>query len=333
VTAREASVLYDVPGPRARRITVVSSVVAGALLLWALYAWVYRPLDARGQFAYDLWGPLVDPSNAAFPLVWQRLGLGFRHTLVAAALAILASLVLGTALGVLRFRLADLARGPRPRLRTPGVPVARRVPVVLWYGTERGIGAVSRVFVEFFRGLPVLITIFFTAGILSEYGVRTQPLYYLVVGLTLYNMVVIGEILRSGMANLPRGQQEAAEALGLSGLQTVLTILLPQSYRVMLPALISQVVVVLKDTSLGFIISYEEVLRVGGQLIQNLGNPIQVYAVIAVIYIGVNYVISRLAVYAQRRIARGRKTPPGAAVPLVTEPGGDVEAGVRGEAA
>jgi glutamate transport system permease protein len=330
---REASVLYDVPGPRARRVTLLSSLGVGALVLWGVYAWVYLPLDERGQFSYDLWGPLVDPSHELFALVWQRLGEGFLNTLIAAALAIVASLVFGTALGVLRFRLADIARGPRPRLRTPGVPVARRLPVVGWYWTERGLGAVSRVFVEFFRGLPVVITIFFTAGILSEYGVRIEPLYYLVIGLALYNMVVIGEILRSGMANLPRGQQEAAEALGLSGLQTVLTILLPQSYRVMLPALISQVVVVLKDTSLGFIISYEEVLRVGGQIVQNLSNPIQVYAVIAVIYISVNYLVSRVAVYAQRRIAQGRKTPPVAEVPDATAPGGDTKAGLTGAAA
>jgi glutamate transport system permease protein len=331
--APQTSVLYDVPGPRARRITLLSSIAAGALVLWGLYAWVYRPLDDLGQFAYELWGPLVDPSNELFPLVWQRLAEGFRNTIIAASAAIAASLVLGTALGVLRYRLADIARGPRPALRTPGVPVVRRLPVVGWYWTERGLGAVSRVFVEFFRGLPVVITIFFTAGILSQYGVQVEPLYYLVVGLTLYNLVVIGEILRSGMANLPPGQKEAAEALGLSGLQTVVTILLPQSYRVMLPALISQVVVVLKDTSLGFIISYEEVLRVGGQIIQNLSNPIQVYVVIAAIYILVNYLVSRLAVYVQRRVAEGRKTPPGAVVPEVTMPGGDIRPGVTGAAA
>ncbi|MDQ1676165.1 MAG: glutamate transport system permease protein [Actinomycetota bacterium] len=317
----EASVLYDAPGPRARRLTVVTSVVVGALLAYALYAWVYQPLADKGQFTHEKWGALVDPSDENFPLVWQRLGIGFRNTLTAAALSIVASVVLGTALAVLRFRLADVARGPRPRLGAAGRrPAFGRVPVVLRYWCERALGLVTRVFVEFFRGIPVLITIFFTARILPEYGVRLSPLYFLVIGLTLYNMVVIGEILRSGMANLPRGQKEAADAIGLSPLQTIVSILLPQSYRVMLPALISQVVVVLKDTSLGFVISYEEVLRIGGQIIQSLSNPIQVYIVIAVIYILINYLISRLAVYVQRRVARGRKTPPGAVVPRVAVP-------------
>src|SRR6185295_687902 len=90
-------------------------------------------------------------------------------------------------------------------------------------------------------------------------GVRIDnPMAYLVIGLTIYNMVVIAEILRSGVEGLPQGQGEAAASLGLSQLRTVRMILLPQAVRIMLPALISQLVVVLKDTSLGFIISYEE---------------------------------------------------------------------------
>jgi glutamate transport system permease protein len=133
-------------------------------------------------------------------------------------------------------------------------------------------------------------------------------MWYLVIGLTVYNSVVIGEILRSGMEGLPGGQAEAASAIGLSPLQTTRIILLPQAYRIMLPALISQLVVVLKDTSLGFIISYEETLNVGKQIIGVLGNPIQVYTVIGVLFITVNYSLSKLAQYIQRRLARGRKT-------------------------
>jgi glutamate transport system permease protein len=309
MSAQEPNVLYDAPGPRARRLTLIVSVVAAALVVLGAYAWVYRPLADKGQFTYERWGPLLDPANEAFPAVWRLLGTGFRNTVIAAAMAIVLSLVLGTALAVLRYRLTDIARGPRPSgAALPG------------YYAERGLGLLSRVFVEFFRGLPVVLTIFFVAQILPELGVDLEPRYFLVIGLTLYNMVVIGEIVRSGMANLPRGQQEAAEAIGLSGLQTVFSILLPQSFRVMLPALISQVVVVLKDTSFGFIIGYEEALRVSGFVVQNLGNPIQVYLVVGVLYILLNYLVSRIAVYAQRRVSRGRRTPPGAAVPQTVVP-------------
>jgi len=134
-------------------------------------------------------------------------------------------------------------------------------------------------------------------------------LYSLVIGLTIYNGVVIGEILRSGMEGLPRGQREAADAIGLSTFQTIRLVLLPQAYRIMLPALISQLVVVLKDTSLGFIITYEEILRVAGQTVQVLGNGIQTYVVVGAIYIAANYTLSKIAEYTQRRMARGRKTP------------------------
>lgn len=283
-----ASVLYDAPGPRARRTTTVVSTLLGLLVLLGLYRLAYRPLDDNGQFEGELWSPLLNPSDPLFSLVWQRLRAGFTNTLTAAALAILSSLAFGTLLAVLRARLHDRARTSL---------------------LARGLDLVTRVVVEVFRGLPVLLTIFAVSRILPAYGLDLSVRALLVIGLTLYNMVVIGEILRSGMANLPPGQREAAEALGLSGLQTVLLVLLPQSFRVMLPALISQVVVVLKDTSLGFIISYEEALRVGGQIIQNLSNPIQVYAVIGAIYVAVNYGVSRLAQYAQRRVSAGRRRP------------------------
>ncbi|MCW6008124.1 amino acid ABC transporter permease [Micromonospora sp. CPCC 205371] len=314
----QQTVLYDAPGPRARRVTLIGSVAAVLLILAGGYFLIYKPLDEKGQFSMDLWGPLIDPNNEVFPLVWERLGEGFRATLIAAALAIVSSLVMGTALAVLRIQLKSLVKRRYEGVATPLAYFLR--------GLNWTLAGISRVFVEIFRGLPVVITIFFVASALPEFGVDLGDiLWYLVIGLTLYNMVVIGEILRSGMEGLPGGQREAAEAMGLSPFQTTRMILLPQAFRIMLPALISQLVVVLKDTSLGFIISYEEVLRVSTQIIQALEdpNPIQTYAVVGTIYILVNYALSKLAEYVQRRLARGRKTralpteqaPPAAVAP------------------
>ena len=154
----------------------------------------------------------------------------------------------------------------------------------------------------------MVITIFFVARLLPEFGFDFDTLWYLVIGLTIYNGVVIAEILRSGMTGLPGGQREAASALGFSSLKTIRLILLPQAFRVMLPALISQLVVVLKDTSLGFLISYEDLLQITTQAINNLNNPIQLYAAIGVIFILINYTLSKLAIYTQRSLARGRKS-------------------------
>lgn len=294
------SVLYDAPGPRQRRITVIVSVIAVVAVIAGLYFLVYRPLDSKGQFSGDLWGPLLNPGNENFSAVWQRIGVGIRNTLRAAALAIVASLVVGSLLAVLRIQLKSLSRRRFTGLATPVSYLLR--------GLSTALSVITRACVEIFRGLPVVITIFFVARGLPEFGISLPTVWYLVLGLTIYNSVVIAEILRSGMEGLPRGQSEAASAIGLSPLQTTRMILLPQAYRIMLPALISQLVVVLKDTSLGFIISYEETLNIGKQIIGVLNNPIQVYTVIAVLFITVNYSLSKLAQYFQRRLARGRKT-------------------------
>ncbi|RSM42591.1 polar amino acid ABC transporter permease, partial [Actinoplanes sp. ATCC 53533] len=263
----------------------------------------------------DLWGPLIDPGNENFSQVWDRLFVGIKNTLLAAVLAIVSSLVVGTLLAVLRIQLKELNKRRFTGFAAPASYLLR--------GLSAFLSAITRMCIEVFRGLPVVITIFFVARGLPEFGVSMNTLWYLVIGLTVYNSVVIGEILRSGMEGLPFGQREAAAAIGLSPLQTTLLILLPQASRIMLPALISQLVVVLKDTSLGFIISYEELLNVGKQIIGVLDNPIQVYAVIGVLFIAVNYSLSKLAQYIQRRLARGPKTR---ALPTAMPPDTVVEA-------
>jgi glutamate transport system permease protein len=303
-----AGVLYDAPGPRARRTTLISSLVAAGVVAGLAYLLVVRPLVSRGQFASKKWGPLVDPSNENFTLLWHRLWEGFAATVTAAALAIATSLLFGTLLAILRVQLNELTRR-----RFSGLPAAAALPlrVLSWL-----LNAVTRACVEVFRGLPVVITIFFVGRGLPEYGLSfDNALWYVVIGLTIYNMVVIGEILRSGMQGLPGGQREAAMSVGLSPSQTTRMILLPQAYRIMLPALISQLVVVLKDTSLGFIVSYEELLNVAKLATQVLGNPIQLYFTVGLIYITVNYGLSKLAQYVQVRMARGRTVTLAEAVP------------------
>ncbi|MDG4829733.1 amino acid ABC transporter permease [Solwaraspora sp. WMMD1047] len=298
---RGASVLYDAPGPRAKRITNIASVITAGVIAVGAYFLVYRPLAEREQFSMELWGPLVDPGNEYFTTVWGRLGDGFLATLKAAALAILASLVLGTALAVLRIQLKAALRRRFVGLATP---LAYALRALSWT-----LNTVTRIFVEVFRGIPVVITIFFVWRGLPSTGVDLgNTMWYLVIGLTLYNMVVIAEILRSGMEGLAGGQREAADAIGLSSFQTTRLVLLPQAFRIMLPALISQLVVILKDTSLGFIIGYQDALRIGRSMAQELTNQIQMYFVIGVIFVLVNYALSKLAQYVERRLARGQRT-------------------------
>jgi glutamate transport system permease protein len=273
------TVLYDAPGPRARRRALIGSLLATALFV-ALIVVVLRRLAEGGQFDYELWGPLIDPNNELFPRVWELLGDGLRATLLAAAAAIAFSLVIGTVLGVARMMLPRWAR----------------IPIV-------GL-------IELFRGLPVVITIFLAYRVLPEIGVDVSPLpgesgfWYLVIGLTAYNSVIVAEIVRSGVSSLPSGQGEAARAIGMTEGQTMRTVLLPQAFRTMLPALISQLVVILKDTSLaGLLGLYDELLRVANRLTQTLDNPIQMLFVVGVVYILINYLLSRVAVWTERRLS------------------------------
>jgi glutamate transport system permease protein len=223
----------------------------------------------------------VSPSDENFPLVWELLGKGLLATLTAAALAIVFSLVIGSAVGVARMMLG----------RTTRIPI---------------VGLI-----ELLRGLPVVITIYFASRVLPELGVDLSGmpggsgLWFLVIGLTAYNSVIIAEIIRAGVASLPAGQREAALAVGLSPGATMRLVLLPQAVRIMLPALISQLVVILKDTSLAAVLGlYTELLRQGNLIALNLDNPIQILSVVAVIFILINYSLSRLATWADQRSVR-----------------------------
>ncbi len=307
------AVLYDAPGPRTRRITLIVSVVSAVAIVVGAYLFIYLPLERNGQFTMKKWGPIIDPANPLFDQLWTRLGQGFRNTLIAAVLAIITSLIIGTVLALVRVQLQSLRRRRYVGLAPAAAQALRALTRVL--------NAVTRFCVEVFRGLPVVITIFFVGRGLPEFGLDFDTLWYVVIGLTIYNGVVIAEILRSGMTGLPTGQAEAAAAMGLSPFQTTRLILLPQAYRIMLPALISQMVVVLKDTSLGFLIGYDDLLNVASQAINILNNPIQLYFVVGLIYISVNYALSKLAVYVQRRLARGRRATP----PTTVAPGTQLE--------
>ena len=270
------SVLFDAPGPRARRRILLGSILAGAALA-AVGVFVVLRLQAQGQLTEEKWGPVVNPANPYFVALWANLGLALLRNVQAAGLAMAFSLALGTLLAVTRISL--------PR-----------------WGRWIVIGPM-----EFFRGLPVVIAIFFAAQVLPELGVQLPLLWYLVIGLTAYNSVIMAEIVRAGIASLPRGQAEASAALGLTRGQSMRSVLLPQAFRAMLPALISQLVVVFKDTSLGFVILYAEAVRFVQIATQELRNPLQLYLTVGAIFVLVNYLLSKLAERVERRLSRARR--------------------------
>ncbi|MET8561944.1 amino acid ABC transporter permease [Streptomyces flaveolus] len=212
----------------------------------------------------------------AYKGIQELLLRGLGNTLKAFALASVLSLALGGLLAA--GRLSD----HRP---------------VRWLAT---------VVVEFFRAMPVLVMIFFIFVAL-----KVQPLPALVAGLTLYNGSVLAEVFRSGVNAVERGQGEAAFALGMRKTQVMAHVLVPQAVRAMLPAIISQLVVALKDTSLGFLITYEEFLHAGKLIASNLDYDlpfIPVVMVISPIYIGMCMLLSWFADWVSRRERRSPKT-------------------------
>jgi glutamate transport system permease protein len=270
------TVLFDAPGPRARARNRVFNAVTAMVILLVLWI-AYSKLESKGQLQAAKWEPFLTVN------LWKNFILpGIQGTLIAAAISIVLAGALGLVLGVGRL------------------------------STTTPIRWVSSVLVEFFRAVPVLVLMIFAYFLYANYDVfpsKHIALAGVVTGLTLYNGAVIAEIVRAGVSALPRGQSEAAYALGLTWGQTMRSILLPQAITSMLPVLISQLVVVLKDTAIGFVITYLEMVRQGTQIGATYGNYIAALVVIAVLMISVNFALSELAIWLEGRMRRSRRAP------------------------
>ncbi|WP_046315473.1 amino acid ABC transporter permease [Mycobacterium sp. UM_Kg1] len=271
-----ATVLFDTPGPRARArhhaLSVTTVLVAG-LLSWM----VYSRLCAKGQLTAEKWAPFLTAD------LWRTYVLpGVAGTLTAAAWSIGLALILGVALGV--GRLSQI---------TP----------VRWC---------CAVVVEFFRAIPVLIMMifaYFLYGLLNVFPPQQIALAGVVTGLTLYNGAVIAEIVRAGVNALPGGQGEAAAALGLGWLASMRLVLLPQAVTAMLPVLVSQLVVVLKDTAIGYQITFVEMVRQGTVVGSQYSNYLPALLVIAALMIAGNMALSAGAIGLERRMRQARQSP------------------------
>lgn len=259
-----SSVLFDVPGPRAAARYRIYTWIA-AIVLTGLLALVLWKLYSEGEFEAELWEELAQPN------IWEAIGEGLWATVSAAAVAIVLSVIFGALFAVAR--LSDHAW-----IRWPAV-----------------------VIVEFFRAVPLLLLILFLFIAYSDY---LSEFAALVLALMLYNGSVLAEVFRAGINAVPRGQSEASYAIGMRKNQVMRLVLLPQAVTIMLPAIISQCVIVLKDTALGLIIAYQDLVAQGQLIAESVGYRIVPLVLIAVIFIAINYSLSRLAVFVERRFAR-----------------------------
>ncbi len=268
--------IYDVPGPKAR-MRYALMAVATVIVVGLLLAFVIYRFRATGQFSEKKW------SAFTYTRVWRQIGFYTLATLKAFALSAVLALILGLLLAVGRLSEHRWVRVP-----------------VVW-------------FLEIFRAVPVLILMMIVYYGLPTVGVKVTPFVAVVTGLTLYNGTVLAEAIRSGILSLPRGQAEAGYALGLRKYQVMAQLLLPQAIRAMLPVIIAQLVVVLKDTALGFLITYKELLYyakfIGSQ--NQFDSPlIPAALVIGTIYVLLCLGVAGLAKLAEKRIS-GTRDPGG----------------------
>lgn len=268
-----ASVLFDAPGPRTVRRHRLYTVVVSLVVL-AVIGWIGLRLYQEGQFAYDLWEVFITPRYVEAILVD-----GVLVVLQMAAAAVVLSVVFGLVFGV-----AKLAESPFVRLPATAV-------------------------VEFFRAVPVLllmILVFFSYGITRG---DSGAYWSVVVALMLYNGSVLAEVFRAGIQAVPKGQSEAGLAIGLRRPQVTNMILLPQAVKIMLPAIISQCVVALKDTSLGYAVAAPGLVLLMTRIGQQFNNQLPTYIVTALIYVLLCSALAVIATLVQRRVLGGRGGP------------------------
>jgi glutamate transport system permease protein len=268
-----AGVLFDTAGPVTRARHRIYSIVAGVALLGLIAFLVYR-MQATGQFEYDKWEPFITPKYIEAILVD-----GLLITLQLAFIAIIGAVVFGLLFGVGKLSEHSFVRWP------------------CW------------LVVEFFRAVPVILLIVFcfyaVFGGMDPLSRRTY--WAVVMALTLYNGAVLAEVFRAGINAVPKGQAEAAYAIGMRKTQVMSVVLLPQAVKIMIPAIISQMVVALKDTSLGYVVAGLGLTRVAKPIYTVFANHVPTIIVIGAMYVIVNLMLTLLATWVQRKFVGEKK--------------------------
>lgn len=278
-------VLFDTPGARGRRrIHIIATIVV--VLATGLIALALQRFAASGQLAPGRWQPFTQWPYVRF--LWE----GLQGTLRATAVAALLSFPLGAGMAVLR-----LSRNPALRHLAGG-------------------------YVELFRSLPLLLLIFAFLLVLPPLGLNLPIFWKLVVPIVMVNVAVLAEVFRAGIRALDRGQHEAAAAIGLTHWQTMRIVVLPQAIRMMAPALVAQLVSLLKDSTLGYVVSYPELMKQANSLTVYTHLLVQPFLIVSCIYVVINLLLSQLAHWLERRSQR----TPRAARPVPSRADVQVEA-------
>jgi glutamate transport system permease protein len=263
-------VLFDEPGPRGRQRIRIFSGLALILVVVVLFL-ALRQFGANGQLAQNRWRPFIQASYIRF--LWQ----GLEGTLKATAMSAVLAFPLGAALALLRLA---------------------RHRVVRWLATG---------YIELFRSVPLLLLIYAFLLALPRYHLNFPIFWKLVIPIVMVSSASMAEVFRAGVRALDPGQGEAAAAIGLRYWQSMRLVVLPQAIRLVLPTLITQLVSLLKDSTLGYVVSYPELMRQGQSLTVYTHLLVQTYLIIAVVYVVINLALSQLAGWIDQRMQRQRR--------------------------
>jgi len=292
-------ILFDEPGPRSRRRILIATVVSVLAIAGVIYLAIDRFADS-GQLAASKWSIFTTPLVRTF--LWE----GFVNTMKLTVVSGVIALPLGVAFALLR-----LAHNKALR----------------WLGTA---------YVEVFRSVPLLLLVLMFVLALPPLGINLPIFWKICVPIVMCNAAILAEIFRAGVNALPKGQLEASLAIGLTYWQAMRLVIFPQAIRLIVPALITQLVSLLKDSTLGYAASFPELLRTANVLTARTHTLIQVYIVISLIYVVINVLLSYLARVLERRLNRtrvssaGRGTSDPAAeevglvLPMEVAPGGSI---------
>lgn len=257
--------LFEAPGPKAKRRIAVVTAVSLVGIAAALYLLVHR-FYAAGQLQAKYWSFFLKPTT------WQFIGKGLFSTLAAALGAMVVSFVLAMLLMLGRISTVTPLR---------------------WICTA---------LIEITRGIPTLLFIYFFLLAAPQFGLRLNTYWKVALPVAISACGVVAEVLRSGVQAVPKGQREAALSLGMQQSHVFAKIIFPQAFRYVIPSLIAELVIVLKDTTFAYVVNYADLMQNAKVLISNYDALVSVYFVTAIIYILINYLLNKISVFAARRL-------------------------------
>ena len=267
-TSRRLSVkdaLYEKPGPKAQLKIRIATVISLILLVYLLVMMV-RQFYITGQLDAKYWSFFLRYTT------WRFLGLGILGTIEAAIVAGIIALFFGFLLMLGRICHIKI------------------------------LNIISRVLVEFTRGVPTLLFIYFFFLVVPQLGIKMAPLWKIALPVAISASGIVSEVLRSGINAVPKGQREAAISLGMSSSHTFLKVIFPQAIKYVVPALIAELVIVVKDTSFAYVVNFPDLMQNAKVLITNYDALLSVYLVVAIIYILINFLLNKLSLFISKKL-------------------------------